>query len=149
MSNFSKITAFGLVRRIAVAGKGAPSLYLLICSGAVLDAVRADIMAEVHIQLRFNPRFLAASDIQLRRLKAALRSDRVRPLIVITLDRWLPKLVSSLDRNVVLLTKAGIVLLVATRTIANRLLTAAPNLSNRLTDVLAIKPDQAFGDPSL
>jgi hypothetical protein len=38
------------------------------------------------------------------------------------------------------------VLLLASHEIAERALAAGPNLRNRLTDVLLIKPDEAFGD---
>ena len=81
------------------------------------------------------------------RLEDAFTPDTVSPLILITLDKWLPKLVGYFDRNIVLLTRAGTVLLVASRKIAERVLAVAPNLRNRLTDVLLVKPDEALGDP--
>jgi len=147
MIDFSTTTAFRLVRRLAAAGQATPSLYMLVCESAIMDAIRADIVAEIEVQLGLNLRLLAASKMRPERLEEAFTPDTVLPLILITLDRWLPKLVDSFDRNIVLLTSAGVVLLVASPVIAERVLAAAPNLRNRLTDVVLIKPDEAFGDP--
>ena len=110
-----------------------------------MDAVRADLTDEVQVQLGFDIRFLTASEVRPEKLGEAFVRDAVRPVILITLDRWLPKLIDSLDCNVVVLTRAGTVLLLADRQIAERALAAAPNLRSRLADVLAIAPDQAFG----
>jgi hypothetical protein len=147
MIDFSATTAFRLVRRLAAAGQDTPSLYLLVCETAAMDAVRADLAAEVQVQLGFNLRLLAASELRAERLEDAFTPETVWPLILITLDNLPPNLVDSLDRNIVLLTRAGAVLLVASRKIAECVLKAAPNLRNRLTDILLIKPDEAFGDP--
>jgi hypothetical protein len=146
MIDFSTTTTFQLVRRLAAAGQDTPALYMLVCEAAVGDAVRADIAAEAQVQLGLNLRLLAASEVQPERLEDAFTSDTFSPLILITLDRWLPRLIASFDRNVVLLARAGIVLLIASREIAERVLAAAPNLRNRLTDILLIKPDEASGD---
>jgi hypothetical protein len=146
MIDFAATTPFRLVRRLAAAGQGAPSVYLLVCEAAAVDAVRADIAAEVEVQLGFNLRSLAASQVQPERLEDAFKSETVWPVVLVTLDRWLPRLVDSLDRNIVLLTRTGMVLLLASHEIAERALAAGPNLRNRLTDVLLIKPDEAFGD---
>lgn len=146
MIDFSTTTTFQLIRRLAAGGQHTPSLYMLVCETAVSDAVRADIAAEAQIQLGLNLRSLAASDVLPERLEDIFTPDSVLPLILITLDRWLPKLVDSFDRNVVFWARAGIVLLIASREIAERVLAAAPNLRNRLTDVLLIKPDEVFGD---
>lgn len=146
MIDFSTTTTFQLVRRLAAAGQHAPSLYMLVCETAVSAAIRADIAAEAQVQLGLNLRLLAASDVLQERLEEIFTSESGFPLILITLDRWLPKLVDSFDRNVVLLARAGILLFVANRKIAERVLAAAPNLRNRLTDVLLIKPDETFGD---
>ncbi|MDP2999840.1 MAG: hypothetical protein Q8N47_20295 [Bryobacterales bacterium] len=120
-------------------------MYLLICEVFAMDAIRADLTAEVQVQLGFDIRFLTASEVNPEKLGDAFLADAVRPVILITLDRWLPKLIDSLDCNVVVLTRAGTVLLLANRQIAERALAAAPNLRSRLADVLAIAPDQAFG----
>jgi hypothetical protein len=85
--------------------------------------------------------------MRLDRLEEAFKRDPDRPVTLITLDHWLPKLVTALDRNVVSLTRGGAVLLLANQAIAERLLSAAPNLRNRLSDVLTIRPDEAFGGP--
>ena len=66
-------------------------------------------------------------------------------MVLVTLDRWIPKLIDSLDRNIVLATSAGAVFLLTNEEIANRILAAAPNLRNRLTDVVSIAPDEAIG----
>jgi hypothetical protein len=146
MIDFSATTAFRLVRRLAAAGQDTPSLYLLVCETAVMDAVRADIAAEVQVQLGFNLRLLAASEVRPERLEDAFTSDTVGHVILVTLDHWLPKLIESFDRNIVLLTRAGMVLLLASHEIAEHALAAGPNLRNRLTDVLVVKSDEAFGD---
>ena len=147
MTDFSVTIAFGLVRRLAAAGTETPSLYLLISDAGAIRAVQADIAAEVQVQLGVGLRSLAAAGVRLDRLEAAFTGDPDRPITLITLDRWLPKLVTALDRNVVSLTRGGAVLLLANQAVAERLLWAAPNLRNRLSDVLAIRPDEAFGGP--
>jgi len=146
MINFSVTTAFRLVRRLAAAGQDTPSVYLLICEAAAMDAVRADLAAEIEIQLGLNLRSLAASEVRPERLEDAFITDTAWPVVLIALDHWLPKFVDALDRNIVLVTRAGTVLLFTNQEIAHRALAAAPNLRNRLTDVLAIKSDEAFGD---
>ena len=120
-------------------------MYLLICEAGAMNAVRADLTDEVQVQLGFDIRFLTASEVRPEKLEEAVAGDAVRPVVLVTLDRWAPKLISSLDRNIVVLTRAGTVLLLADRQIAERALAAAPNLRSRLADVLAIKPDEAFG----
>jgi len=146
MIDFSATTPFRLVRRLAAAGQDTPSVYLLVCEAGAMQAVRADIAAEVQVQLGFNLRSLAASEVRPERPEEAFTRETDRPVVLVTLDRWLPRLVDSFDCNIVLLTRAGIVLLLASHEIAERALAAGPNLRNRLTDVLLIKPDEAFGD---
>jgi len=147
MTDFSATIAFGLVRRLAAAGTDTPSLYLLISDAGAIRAVEADIAAEVQVQLGLGLRSLVAAEMGLDRLEEALKRNPDRPVTLITLDRWLPKLVTALDRNVVSLTRGGAVLLLANQAVAERLLWAAPNLRNRLSDVLAIRPDEAYGGP--
>jgi hypothetical protein len=146
MIDFSATTPFRLVRRLAAAGQNTPSVYLLVCDAAAVDAVRADLAAEVQVQLGSNLRSLAASEVRPERLEDAFTLETDRPVVLVTLNRWLPKLVDSFDRNIVLLTRAGIVLLLASHEIGERALATGPNLRNRLTDVLSIKPDETFGD---
>jgi hypothetical protein len=145
MIDFSLTTPFELVRRLAAAGKGSASVYLLIAEDADAAAVQSDMSAEIQVQLGANLRSLAASKIRPEGLQEAFRADAAWPVVLIIMDRWAPKLIDSLDCNVVLMTGVGTVLLLANNEIAERVLTAAPNLRNRLTDVLAVGPDQAFG----
>jgi hypothetical protein len=147
MTDFSATIAFGLIRRLAAAGTDTPSLYLLISDTGATRAIEADIAAEVQLQLGLGLRSLVAAEMRLDRLEEAFKRDPDRPVTLITLDHWLPKLVTALDRNVVSLTRGGAVLLLANQAIAERLLSAAPNLRNRLSDVLTIRPDEAFGGP--
>jgi hypothetical protein len=149
MIDFSATTPFGLVRRLAAAGQNTPSVHLLIAEGAAMDSVQAEIAVEVQVQLGFNVRSIAASEMLPERLQEVFTPATNRHVVLIYLDRWLPKLVDSLDRNVVLLTRPGVVLLLANHKIGERTLAAAPNLRNRLTDVLAIQPEEVFagGEP--
>jgi hypothetical protein len=147
MTDFSATIAFVLIRRLAAAGTDTPSLYLLISDTGATRAIEADIAAEVQVQLGLGLRSLVAAEMRLDRLEEAFKRDPDRPVTLITLDHWLPKLVTALDRNVVSLTRGGAVLLLANQAIAERLLSAAPNLRNRLSDVLTIRPDEAFGGP--
>ena len=145
MTDFIPVTPFEIVRRLALAGRGVPSVYLLILEPANAMAIQADLAAEIQVQLGAKLRSLVASEMEPERLDDAFRRDVEWPVVLIAVDRWVPKLIDSIDRNVVLLTNAGTVLLVANRELAERVLTAAPNLRNRLTDVLAISPDEVFG----
>jgi len=145
MTCFSSTTAFGLVRRLAAVGLNGPSLYLLISDAPEMHVIQADITAEVQVQLGVGLRTVAAADLRLDRLEDVFAPDPATPVTLITLDRWLPKLGAALDRSIVLLTAAGAVLLLANSDVAKRMLAAAPNLRNRLSDVLAIRPDEAFG----
>ncbi|MGB9456880.1 MAG: hypothetical protein WCB12_12605 [Bryobacteraceae bacterium] len=148
MTEFSATTPFRLVRRLAAVGQDAPSLYLLICAAGERDAVLAEIAAEVEIQLGLNLHQLAGSELQPENLEPLINRD-ASDLIVIALDRWLPSLVGSFDRNVVLLTAGGTAMLLADADVVERILTAAPNLRNRLTDILLITPDEILrGSPA-
>jgi hypothetical protein len=145
MTGFASTTPFRIIRGLAAAGPNARSLYLLICETDAVSAVRADLADEVLVQLGGDMRSLTTSEVQPDKLEEAFIGDAGRPVVLITLDRWAPKLIDSLDRNVVLLTRAGTVILLADRKVAERALAVAPNLRNRLADVLAITPDEAFG----
>jgi hypothetical protein len=120
-------------------------VYLLIADAAEIEAVQADVAAEVEVQIGDSLRCLVATEIHTERLEDAFRSANPWPVILVTFDRWIPKLIDSLDRNIVLATSAGAVFLLANDEIGNRVLAAAPNLRNRLTDVLVIGPDPALG----
>ncbi len=145
MTEFSAITAFGLVRRLATVGLKTPSLYLLISDAPAMRVIQADITAEVQVQIGVGLRALAAADMGPGKLEDVFAQHPATPVTLVTFDRWLPRLATSLDRNIVLLATAGAVLLLANREVAEHMLAAAPNLRNRLSDVLAIRPDEAFG----
>jgi hypothetical protein len=140
MIEFARTTPFRFVRGLATAGEQVPSLYLLVCDGSAMDAVRADLTAEVRVQLGLDVRCLTASEVLPEMLE-----DSTRPVLLITLDRWTPGLITFLDRNVVLLTRVGAVVLLADRQVAERVLAKAPNLRSRLADILTISPDEVFG----
>jgi hypothetical protein len=145
MTDFRAVTPFEVVRRLALAGRETPSVYLLILEPATETTVEADLTAETQAQLGTQLRSLVASEVQPKRLEDVFRLDAEAPVLLIMVDRWVPRLIDSIDRNVVLLSRAGTVLLLAKRELAEQLLNAAPNLRNRLTDVLAISPDKVFG----
>jgi hypothetical protein len=113
-----------------------------------MQAIQADIAAEVQVQIGVTLRAFAAVDVRLDRLEDVFAQTPDSRVTLITLDRWLSKLVTALDRNVVFLTRSGAVLLIASPEVAERLLPAAPNLRNRLTDVFAIRLEQAFEGPA-
>lgn len=142
MSEFASTTAFELVRRLGAAGPDAPSAYLLVAEDVAAQAVQADIAAELEVQLGVDLRTLAASDVRLDGLESAFAPGPVRTAVLLTMDRWTPRLIDSLDRNIVFVMRAGTVLLLANREIAERALAAAPSLRNRLTDVLEIRPEE-------
>jgi len=145
MTTFVATTGFRLVRRIAAAGPENPAMYLLIAKPAEMGSVKLDLAEEVDVQLGLKLRSFAAGNLPPERLEDVFKPDPVSPVVLITLDNWMPKLVKNIDRNIVLLTRAGPVLLLANPEVAERVLVAAPNLRNRLTDILAIYPDEAFG----
>jgi hypothetical protein len=147
MNGFSTTNAFRLVRRLATIGPENPSLYLLIAAPPAMQAIHADIAAEVQVQLGVGLRALAPADLRFDGSEDAFAQDPDRPVALITLDHWMPQLVTALDRNVVLLTKGGAVLLLANAKIAERMLAEAPNLRNRLTDIFAIVLDEALEGP--
>ena len=145
MIDFSPTTPFRLVRELAAAGQSAPSIYLLVCDDRSTGVVRSDLVAEIEIQLGFKVQSLAASRVRPDKLEDGLKQSGTDwSIVLLIFDHWLPKLTESIDRNVVLLTRAGTVLLLANPKIAERVLAAAPNLRNRITDVLSIKPDEAL-----
>jgi hypothetical protein len=145
MTDFSATTAFRLIRRLAAVGLETPSLYLLIADAPAMHVIQADLIAEVRVQLGISLRALAAVDVGLDRLEDVFANDPAAPVTLITWDHWLPKLANSLDRNIILLKTAGAILLLTSRDVAEHMLVAAPNLRNRMSDVLAIRPDEAFG----
>src|ERR1039458_8228850 len=87
---------------LATIGPDNPSLYLLISEAHTMQPIQADIAAEVQVQLGVGLRALAAADARFDGSEDAFARDPDRPVTLITLDHWLPKLVTALDRNVVL-----------------------------------------------
>jgi hypothetical protein len=143
VSDFATTTAFGLIRRLAAAGQNSPAIYLLIAEDSTVPIIQNDIAEELNVQLGIELRSLGALEIQPDKLENAFTSSHVARVFLITLNRWVPKLIESLDRNIVLVTNGGPVLLLATSEVAERALVAAPNLRSRLTDILAMTSDRA------
>ena len=141
MIEFTTTTAFSLVRRLGISELDAPSIYLVLCEPAAVGAVRSDIESEIKVQLGAKVRTLKASELVLEKLETVFYQDVDRILTLLLIDEWLPHLVDSFDRNVVLLAQAGILIFLANHQIGERMLSSAPNLRNRFTDVLAITPE--------
>lgn len=145
MIDFSSTTPFRLAREVAAAGQSVPSIYLLVCDDRSTAAVQADLEAEIKIQLGFELQSVVASEVRAEKLEDTFKQSAANwSIIFLIFDRWLPKLIDSIDRNVVLLARAGTVLVLANRQVAERILATAPNLRNRITDVLSIEPDEAL-----
>ncbi|HEX3685650.1 MAG TPA: hypothetical protein VHU83_24155 [Bryobacteraceae bacterium] len=141
MIGFSTTTTFEIVRRVASIGLSSPSIYVLICEPEEMEAIEADLRAEVEVQLGSDLQTLdASSRPSYQRLEAIAPNTRAG-VVLLTMRRWEPELIVSVDRNIVLVTRAGPLLLLTTLKIAERTLVAAPNLRSRITDVLSIKPD--------
>lgn len=143
--DFSSITPFRLVRRLATVEPRTPSVYLLICDSSEMDAMLVELGEEVQVQLGVNMRRFAATELHPENL-AVVSEHGDGDLVLVVLDRWLPRLVRSFDRNVVLLTSGGAVVLLATPDVAERLLGASPNLRSRFTDILVLRPYAALED---
>jgi hypothetical protein len=144
MTDFLTTTAFALVRRLAASGQETPSFYLLVSEDRAIDTVRAELAAEVEVQLGVKLRFVLASEMDPERLEDSLTTAGGVPITLITMDHWKPKVIDSLDGNIVWVTGAGTVLLLASFELAEQTLAAAPNMRNRFTDVLKIQLDEAF-----
>ncbi|MEX2299621.1 MAG: hypothetical protein WD733_01720 [Bryobacterales bacterium] len=145
MSDFASTTPFQLVRRLAAAGQNSPSAYFLIAATSATESVQVDLAAEVEVQIGGYLQCLAAADLDPERLEHAFGSEIHWPNLLITVDHWVPNVIDWFDRNVVIVIGAGAVLFLANPRVAERVLRAAPNLRNRLTDILTIEPDPAFG----
>jgi hypothetical protein len=108
-----------------------------------MEAVQSDLAAEMDVQLGSELRLLDSSNLSLEQLFEAIAPNGQPRAVLLTIRQWERKLVDSLDRNIVLVTEAGPLLLLTDFEIAERILSAAPNLRNRLADVLLITPDQS------
>jgi hypothetical protein len=142
MMKFSDVTPFRLVRSLGLAGPQNPAIYLLICDAPAAAAVEADLQAETAVQLGGSIHVSTASQV-LRDSLPAWHDGSTR---LIYFDAWLPDLVAALDRHsAVLVQDGGQLLLLADEKSAERLLSGAPNLRSRLTDVFQIGPDDFPG----
>jgi hypothetical protein len=139
---FAVVTPFSLVRTLAVAGERNPAIYLLICDIADAATVQADLQGEATVQLSTTIRASTASQV-LRDKLPPCNEGSVR---LIYFDVWLPDLVKALDRHSAILVQDGgqLILLCEEKT-AERVLSCAPNLRSRLTDVFHIRPDHLSG----
>lgn len=109
-----------------------------------MEAVRADLAAEVDIQLAVQLDFLEPSIPALEKWLNSSVSRNAREVVLLALGRPEQKVISFLDRNVVLMAQRGQVLVLTERSVGERMLAGAPNLRNRIADVLAIDPDDAL-----
>jgi len=141
MIDFSTITAFRLVRRLAM-GQGATAMYLLIHEEDVQFDIEADLKAEVEVQ--------RGSPLPIRRVSELFDKDDglglydANPIRVLRIDCWLPELIGLLDTHVIRMERTGAqFLFLTTPALAERLLVQAPNFRNRLTEILQIVPDDS------
>jgi hypothetical protein len=147
MTVFAETTPFGLARSLAVAGTNSPSMYLLLSEVGDLDFVAADLAAEIEVQLGITVRSTRVSEAGGAGVDETLGWQTACPALLLTLDTWMPELVSALDRNIILLESAvNVFILLTTSGLCDRILAAAPNYRNRLTDIFQIAPDAAFAD---
>lgn len=145
MIDFSTTTTFGVVRRVAATGLSTPSIYVLICEPGELGAIRKDLAAEIEVQLGSELRSLDASNITFDVLLEANAHANGPGIVLLAMRRWEHNLVDSIDRNIVLLTESGTLLLLTSFDVAERILARAPNLRSRIADVFLIGPDEALG----
>ena len=146
MIAFSTITAFRLVRRLAM-GQGSTGTYLLIYEEGSQVAIETDLQAEVEVQMG-SP--LAIGRVsELSGGNETLGLPDAGPIRVLRIDRWMPELVAMLDTHVIRLERTGAqFLFLTTASLAEQLLVESPNFRNRLTEVLQIVPDDASGGGS-
>ncbi|MGO9896808.1 MAG: hypothetical protein ACLPX8_21615, partial [Bryobacteraceae bacterium] len=127
---------------LGVAGARNPAIYLLICEGPAAATVEADLLAETAVQLGGSIHVNTASQV----LRDGLPGWQDGSTRLIYFDAWLPDLVAALDRHsAALVQDGGQLLLLADEKSAERLLSTAPNLRSRLTDVFQIVPDDLSG----
>jgi hypothetical protein len=136
--DFSTITAFRLVRRLAM-GQGSTAMYLLIYEEGAEAAIEADLQAEVEVQL--------SGPLPIRHdVAGLLELPDAEGIRVLRIDHWSPELVPLLDTHVIRLDETGAqFLFLTTAALAERLLVEAPNFRNRLTEILRVFPDDPSG----
>jgi hypothetical protein len=141
MIAFATTTAFRFVRRLAT-GQGSAAMYLLIFNEDAQASVEADLRAEFEVQMGRRMKIGRVS--RTHDVQEALDSPASEQVRVLRIDRLSSRVVAMLDTHVVRLERAGAqFVFLATQELAERLLTRAPNLRNRLTEVLRIVPENA------
>jgi hypothetical protein len=140
VNEFSTITAFRLVTRLAI-GEKSTSMYLLLCEEGDQPVIESDLKAEVEVQM--------GNTLPISRLSQHVEDDTLGlvdsgAMRALRIDRWSPDIVAGLDTHVVRLERTGAqFLFITSSALAERLLTQAPNFRNRLTEVLRIIADAA------
>jgi hypothetical protein len=125
-----------------MAGARNPAIYLLICDGPAAAAVKADLLAETAVQLGTTIHVSTASQV----LSDSLPPWNDGSIRLIYFDSWLTDLIKALDRHsAILVQDGGQLLLLADEQSAERILSGAPNLRSRLTDVFQIGPEDLSG----
>lgn len=144
MIQFDEITAFRLVRRLAL-GQDTFAMYLLVCSDDIRRTIEEDLKAESDVQLGLK---LPFEDIEtLIRGQAPEIANFERPVSGFHITNLNSDIISVLDTHVVRLARAGHQLLfLVTDSTAEQLIIQAPNFRNRITEVLRIIPDQSIGE---
>jgi hypothetical protein len=144
MIEFDEITAFRLVRRLAI-GQGTFAMYLLICLSEEWSTIETDLRAEVEVQLGAK---LPFDDIDaLLRQPSSMGSCSDQPVCALRITELNPDVVSLVDTHVVRLERKGNQLLfLANPSTAEQLIVHAPNFRSRLTEVLRITPDSSIGE---
>jgi hypothetical protein len=139
MIAFATTTAFRFVRRLAT-GQGSLATYLLVFDEGAKAAVEDDLRSEFEVQMGIRLKIGRASHPQdVEKAITLEASDQVR---VLKIDRMSPRVLAILDTHVIRLERAGVqFVFLATHELAERLLMRAPNLRNRLTEVLCIVPE--------
>jgi hypothetical protein len=120
-------------------------MYLLIHADCEESVIEADLQAEAEVQLGSHVPIGPVLD--LLNEPGGLKLDDTNPIRILRIDRWSPELIGLLDTHVIRLERSRAqFLFLATDNLSERLLVAAPNFRNRLTEVLRILPDDPSGD---
>jgi hypothetical protein len=143
MIAFDEITAFRLVRRLAV-GEGTFTMYLLVCPDEVWPSIEDDLKAEAEVQLGSPIQVIDIAELLLDPERNFACSERA--VCCFYIGHPSADVISLLDTHVVRLERRGSQLLfLATPETTDQLLVEAPNFRNRLTEVMRIVPDPSIG----
>ncbi|QOY87778.1 hypothetical protein [Paludibaculum fermentans] len=143
MIDFAIITSFRLVRRLAM-GEGATAMYLLICPREDQAEAEEELKAEVELQLGAPLPIYRSSE--LLSWSGETASPGVPAVQLLNIEQWSLELVAALDTHVVRVERnAAQLLFLTTDAIAEQLLVGAPNLRNRLTEILQFIPESDGG----